>query len=209
MDCRMSGFPVHHQLPEFTQTYVHWVSDTIQPSHPLSFPSPPTFNLSQHQSLFKWVSPSHQVAKVLEFQLQPQSFQWTLRTDHLLDGLAGSPCSPRDCQESSPTPPFKSINSLVLSFLYSPTLTSIHNYRKNHTLTQWTFVGKVTSLLFNMLSRLVITSKSKCLLISWLQSPSAVILELHQNKVCHCFPIYFPWNDGAECHDLSFPNGEL
>ena len=68
------------KLLEFTQTHVHWVSDAIQPSHPLSAPSPPALNLSQHQRLFKWVSSSHQVAKVLEFQLQHQSFQWTLRT---------------------------------------------------------------------------------------------------------------------------------
>ena len=77
------GLPVHHQLPEFTQTHVHWVGDAIQPSHPLSSPSPPAFNLSQHQGLFKWVSSSHQVAKLLEFQLQHQSFQWTPRTDFL------------------------------------------------------------------------------------------------------------------------------
>ena len=77
------GLPVHHQLPEFTQTHVHWVGDAIQPSHPLSFPSPSTFNLSQHQGLFQWISSSHQVAKVLEFQFQHQSFQWTLRTDLL------------------------------------------------------------------------------------------------------------------------------
>ena len=81
MDCNMSGLPVHHQLLEFTQTHVHWVSDAIQPSHPLSYPSLPDFNLSQHQCLFKWVSSSHQVAKGLEFQLQHQSFQWTPRTD--------------------------------------------------------------------------------------------------------------------------------
>ena len=75
------GLPAHHQLPESTQTHVHCVSDAIQPSQPLSSPSPPTLNLSQHQVLFKWVSSSHQVAKVLEFQLQHQSTQWTLRTD--------------------------------------------------------------------------------------------------------------------------------
>ena len=75
-----AGLHVHHQLPEFTQTFVHWVSDAIQPSHPLSFPSNPTFNLSQHQGLFKWLSSSHQMAKVLEFQLQHQSFQWIFRT---------------------------------------------------------------------------------------------------------------------------------
>ena len=73
MDCSTPGLPVHHQLLEFTQTHVHWVSDAIQPSHPLSSPSPTAFNLSQHQDLFKWVSSLHQVAKVLEFQLQHQS----------------------------------------------------------------------------------------------------------------------------------------
>ena len=134
MNCSTPGLPVHHQLPESTQTHVHWVGDAIHPSHPLSYPSPPALNLSQHQGLFKWVSSSHQVAKVLEFQLQNQSFQWTPRTDVLQNGLVGSPCSPRDSQESSPTPQFKSINSLVLSFLYSPTLTSIHDHWKNHSL---------------------------------------------------------------------------
>ena len=83
MDCSMAGFPVHHQLPEPTQTHVHWVGDAIQPSHPLLSPSPPAFNLSQHQGLFKWVSSSHQVAKVLELQLWHQSFQWIFRTDFL------------------------------------------------------------------------------------------------------------------------------
>ena len=118
-----SGLPVHHQLPERTQTHVHWVSNAIQPSHPLSFPSHPAFNLSQYLGLFQWVSSSHQVAKVLEFQLQHQSFQWTPSTDFIWGGLVGSPCSPRDSQESSPTPQFKNIYSSVLSFLYSPTLT--------------------------------------------------------------------------------------
>ena len=83
MDCSMPGLPVHHQLPEFTQTHVHWVGDAIQPSHPLSSPSPPAFDLSQHEGLFQWVSSSQQVAKVLEFQLQHQPFQWTPRTDLL------------------------------------------------------------------------------------------------------------------------------
>ena len=81
MGYSMPGLPVHHQLPELTQTHVHWVSDAIQTSHPLLSPSPPTFNLSQHQGLFKWVSSSHHLAKVLEFQLQHQSFQWTPRID--------------------------------------------------------------------------------------------------------------------------------
>ena len=126
--------PVHHQLPEFTQTHVHRVSDAIQLSHPLSSPSPPAPNPSHHQGLFQWVNSLHEVAKVLEFQLQHQSFQWTLMTDFLLDGLVGSPCSPRDSQESSPTPQFKSIDSSALSFVHSPTLTSIHDHWKNHSL---------------------------------------------------------------------------
>ena len=82
MDCNAPGLPVHHQLPESTQTHVH-VGDAIQPSHPLSSPSPPALNLSQHQALFQWVSSLHQVAKVLEFQLQHQSFQWIFRIDLL------------------------------------------------------------------------------------------------------------------------------
>ena len=82
MDCNTSGFPVHHQLSEFTQTHVHSVSDAIEPSHPLSSPSP-TSNLSHHQGLFKWISSSHQVAKLLEFQLQHQPFQWIFRTAFL------------------------------------------------------------------------------------------------------------------------------
>ena len=108
MDCTTPGLPIHHQLQALTQTHIHHVSDTIQPSHPLSSPSPPAFNLSQHQGLFQWVGSLHQVAKVLELQLQHQSFQWIFRTDFLKDWLVGSPCSPRDSQESSPTPQFKS-----------------------------------------------------------------------------------------------------
>ena len=83
MNHSMPGLPVHHQLPESTQTHVHRVSDAIQPSHPLLSPFPPALNLSQHQGLFKWISSLHQVAKILEFQLQHQSFQWTPRTDLL------------------------------------------------------------------------------------------------------------------------------
>ena len=83
MDCSTPGFHVLHYLLELAQTHVHWVSDAIQPSHPLSSPSPPTFNLSQHQGLFQWVDPLHRVAKVLELQLQHHSFQRTFRVDFL------------------------------------------------------------------------------------------------------------------------------
>ena len=82
-DCSIPGFHLHHQLPELAQTHVHWVGDAIQPSHSLSFPSPPALNLSQHQGLFQGVSSLHLVAKVLELQLQHRSFKWLLRVDFL------------------------------------------------------------------------------------------------------------------------------
>ena len=132
MSQSIPGFHVHHQLLELAQTHVHLVGNAIQPSYTLSSPSPPTFNISQHQGLFQWVSSSQQGANTLEFQLQHQSFQWIFRTDFLQDGLVGSPCSPKDSQESCPTPQFKSINSLALIFLCSSTLISIHDYWKNH-----------------------------------------------------------------------------
>ena len=132
VDCSMPGFPVRHQLLEFAQCHIHSVSDAIQTSHPLSSPSPPAFNLSQHQGLFQWASSSHQVTKYWSFSFSIKSFQWIFSTDFLEDWLIWSPCSPRDSQESSSTPQFKSINSLALSFLNSPTLTSIHDYWKNH-----------------------------------------------------------------------------
>ena len=131
MNCSTPGLPVHHQLPEFTQTHVHPVGDTIQPSHPLSSPSPPAPNPSQHQSLFQWVSSLHEVAKVLEFQPQHHSFQRTPRTDLLwmdwLDLLAVQGTLNSLLQH-------KTINSSALSFLHSLTLTSIHDHWKNHSL---------------------------------------------------------------------------
>ena len=188
------GLTVHHQLPESTQTHVHQVSDAIQPSHPLSSPSPLAPNPSQHQGLFQWVNSSYEVAKVLEFQLQRQSFQWTPRTDLLQDGLVGSPCSPRDSQESSQHHSSKASIFWCSAFF---TVQLSHPYMttgKTIALTRQTFVGKVMSLLFNVLSRLVITflPRSRRLLISWLQSPSAVILEPPLQKKTwhffHCFP---------------------
>ena len=150
----------------------------------------------------------------MEFQLQHHSFQRNPRADLLQNGLVGSPCCPRDSQESSPPPQFKSVNSSVLSFLYSPTLTSIHDYWKTIALIRQTFVSKAMSLLFIMLSRLVIAflPRSKRLLILQLQSPSVVIIEPKRKKVSHafhCFPIYFPRSDGTRCYDLSFLNVEL
>ena len=163
------GLPVHHQLPELAQTHVHRVGDAIHPSHPLSSPSPPAPNPSQHQGLFQWVNSSHEVAKVLEFQLQHQSFQWTPRTEVLKDGLVGSPCSPRDSQKSLLQ--HHSSKASILRHSAFFTIQLSHPYMttgKTRPLTRWTFVGKVMSLHLNMLSRLVITSlpRSKHLLIS-------------------------------------------
>ena len=128
MDCSMPGFPVHHQLPESAQTHVRQVGDAIQPPHPLLSPSPPAFNLSPHHCFFQFFASDGQSigvsASASVLQMNIQDFLW--------NGLVGSPCSPRDSQESSPTPQFKSIKFSALSFLYSPTLTSIHEYWKNH-----------------------------------------------------------------------------
>ena len=135
MNCITPGFPVLCCLLEFAQTYFHWVGDVIQPSCPLLSFSPPALKLSQHQSLFQWVGPSHQVAKVLELQPQHLSFQCILKVDFLQDWLVWSPCCPRRSQESSPTPQFKTSSSLVLhllSWTISPTLISVHDYWKNH-----------------------------------------------------------------------------
>ena len=118
--------PCPSPSPGVAQIHIHWVGDAIQPSHPLSSPSPPTF------SLFQWVSSSHEVTKLLEFQLQHQCFQWIFRIDFLYDGLVGTPHNPRVSQESSPTPEFERINFSVLSFLYGPALTSVHDHWKNH-----------------------------------------------------------------------------
>ena len=109
-------------------------------------------------------------------------------------------------QESSPTPQFKSVNSSVLSFLYSPTLPSIHDHWKTIALTRWTFVGKVMSLLFNMLSRLVITflPRSKCVLISWLQSPLAVILEPRKIKSATVSTV-----SPSICHEVMGPDAMI
>ena len=147
MDCSMPGCPVHHQLLEFTQTHVHWVGDAIQPTHPLLSPSPPTFNLSQHQGLFKWVGSSHQVAKVLEFQLQHQSFQWILRTDSLrmdwLDLLAVQRTLKSLLQHHSSKASVLQRSAFFIVWLSHPYMT----IGKTLTLIRWPFVGKVISLL--------------------------------------------------------------
>ena len=178
MDYSTPGFPIHHQLPKLTQTHVHRASDVIQPSHSLSAPFPPAPNLAQHQGLFRWASLSHQVAKVLQFQLQhPMNIQ-----DWFPLGWTGwSPCSPRDSQGSSSTPQFKSISSLALSFLYGPALTSIHDYCKNHSFDKTDLCQQSNVPAFQY-AGIAFLPRSNCLLISWLQSPSAVILEKSSYK---------------------------
>ena len=179
MNHSMPGLPVHHQLPEFTQTHVHQVRDAIQPSHPLSFPSPPAPNPSQHQGLFQWINSSHEVAKVLEFQLQYQSFQRTPRLISFrmawLDLLAAQGTLKSLLQHHSSKASILRRSAFFTVQLSHPHMTT----GKTIALTRRTFVSKVMSLHFNMPSRLAINflPRSKCLLISWLQSPSAVILE--------------------------------
>ena len=156
MNCSTPGLPIHHQRLKSTQTHVHWVGDTIQPSYPLLFPSPPALNLSQHQGLFQWVSSLHQVAKVLDFQLQHQSFQWTpelisFRMD-CLDVRAVQGTLKSLLQHHSSKASILWCSALFIVQLSHPYMTT----GKTIALTRWIFVGKVMSLLFNMLSRLVI-----------------------------------------------------
>ena len=173
MDCSSPGLPVPYHLLELAQTHVHQFSDAIQPSHPLSFPSPPAFNVSQHQGLFKWVSSLHQVAK------------------------------------------FKSINSSMLIFLYSPTLTSIHDCWKNHSFDYIDLCRQSNVSPFKMLSRFVIAF----LLFKSVFLKGVSVFYFHdcshphsdfaapKNKVSHCFhcfSIYLPWSDGTGCHELHF-----
>ena len=179
MDCSTPGLPVHHQLPEPAQTHVHPVSDATQPSHPLLSPSPPAFSLSQYQGLFKWVSSLRQVAKhwSFSFSISPSNEYSGLISFRIdwLDLLAVQGTLKSLLQHYSSKASILQCSAFFivqLSHLYMTT-------GKTITFTRWTFVGKVMSLLFNMLSRFVIAflSRSKCLFISWLQSPSAVILE--------------------------------
>ena len=147
------------------------ISTSVVPfsSCPQSFPASESFPMSQ---LFAWGGQSTGVS-ALASALTKNTQDWSPS-----EWTGWISLQSKDSQESSPTPQFKSINSSVLSFLHSPTVTSIHDHRKTIVLTRWTLVSKVMSLLLNMLSRLVITflPRSKCVFISWLQSPSAVIL---------------------------------
>ena len=146
MDCSTPGLPVHHQLLEFTQTHVHWVGDAIQPSHPLLSPSPPTFNLSQHQSLFKWVSSFHQVAKVLEFHfnISPSNEHLGLISFRMdsLDLLAVQGTLKSLLQHHSSKASILWRSAFFIIQFSHPHMTT----GKTIALIRWTFVNKVMSL---------------------------------------------------------------
>ena len=169
MNCSTPGLPVHHQLPEFTQIHVHRVSDAIQPSHPRSSPSPPAPNPSQHQRLFQWVNSSHEVAKSFSFSIIPSKEIPGLISFRMdwMDVLAVQGTLKSLLQHHSSKASVLQRSAFFIVQLSHPYMTT----GKTMALTRLTFVDKVMSLLFNMLSRLVITflSRSKRLLISWLQ----------------------------------------
>ena len=200
------GLPVHHQLPEFTQTQVHWVGDAIQPSHPLLSPSPPVLNLSQHQVFsnesalcIRWpkywsfsvnISPSNEHPGLISFRMD-----W-------LDLLAVQGTLKSLLQHHSLKASILQCLDFFIVQLSHPHMTT----GKTIALTRRTFVGKVMSLLFNTLSRLVITSlpRNKCLLISWLQSPSAVILEPRKIKSATVSTV-----PPSICHEVMGPDATI
>ena len=194
MHCSTPGFPVHHQFPELVQTHAHGVSDAIQTSHPLLSPSAPAFNLSQHQGLFQRVNFSHEVAKVLEFQLSiiPSKEHPGLISFRMdwLDLLAVQETLKSLLQHHSSKASILWRSAFFTVQLSRPYMTT----RKTIALTRWTFVGQVMSLLWNMLSSLVLTflPRSKRLLISWLHSPSSACFFSatggHSEKAAICKP---------------------
>ena len=215
MDCSMPGLPVHQQLSEFTQTYVHWVGDAIQPSYPLSsplllpsiFPSIRGFS-NESVLCIRWreywsfsfsISPSNEYSGLISF-----SVDW-------LDLLAVQGTLKSLLQYHSSKASVLRHSAFFIVQLSYPYMTT----GKSIALTRQTFVGKVMSLLFNTLSKLVITflPRSKRLLISWLATITIFSdFVAQKNKVWHCFhyfPIYFPWSGGIRCHDLSFLNVEF
>ena len=192
----MPGYLVNYELKELTQTHVHGVGDAIQPSHPLSSPSLLAFNLSQHQGLFKsqLFASGGQSVGVSSFSISPfnDSGLISFRMDRLYIFTVHGTLKTLLHHHSSKAAILR-LSAFFIVQLSHPYMTT----GKTIALTRQTFVCKVMSLLFNMLSRLVITllPRSKGLLISWLQPPSAVSLESPQNKVSHCFhcfPIYLP-----------------
>ena len=165
MYCSTLGFPVLYISQSLLKLMSIELDDAIQTFHSLLSTFPPAFNLSHHQGLFQWIGSLHQVVIVLE--LQHQSFQWIFRVNFLYNWLVWFPCSPRDSQESSTAPQFKSIISSVLSLCDCPTLTSIHDYWKNHSQTTQTVVGKVISLVFKKIKSVTIPTFPHLFAMRW------------------------------------------
>ena len=163
---------------------------------------PPSIRVFSNESIIRISLPEYWS---FSFNISPSN-EYSGLISFRMDWLDLPPCSPRDSQQSSPTPQLKSTNSLVLSFLYGPILTFIHDYWKNQTLTIWTSVDKVMSLLFNMLSRLVIAflPRGKCLLTSCLQSPSAVVLEPPKRK-----SVTVSMVSPSICHEVMGPDAMI
>ena len=216
MDCSMPDFLVLHHLPEFAQTQVHWVTDAIQPSHPLPSLFPTVFNLPHHQGLFQWFSSSHQVVKVLELQLQPQFelkfHDWGFNFSHSREYSGFISFRINWLGLLAVQGILKSLlqhHSLKVSILWCSSFFIVqpsHPYMttgKTVILTRQTFVSKGMSLLFDMLSRLVIAFllRSKCHLVSWLQSPSAVLLEPKKIKYVIVSP--------SICHEVMRPDAVI
>ena len=211
MDCSTPGFPAHHHLLELPQTHVHWIGDANQPPHFLSSPSPPAFNLSQHQSIFQWAGSSHQVTKVLELHISPSNVYSVLISFGIdwfyllaIQGTLKSLLHHHSWKAS-----ILQCSAFFIVHLSHPYMTT----RKIIALTIWTFVRKQMSLIFNTLSRFVkaFFPRSKRLLISWLQSPSSVILDPKKSNLSLFYfsPFYLLWHDGTRYHDLTFLNVEF
>jgi len=148
MYCCTETFPVHHQLPESTQTHVHWVNDAIQPPHPLLSPSSPTFNPSQHQGLFIWVSSLASGGQSIGVSASASVLPMNTEDGFPL-GWTGWICLKSKGLSRAFSNTTVQKHQLFSTQLYSPTLTSIHDYwKKTLALSRWTFVGKVMSLLF-------------------------------------------------------------
>ena len=205
MNCSTPGFPLHYRLSELAQTHVHLVGDPSSHlilCHPLLWPSVfPSIRVFSNESVLHirgpkyWsfsfsISPSSEYSGLISFRIDRLGLLAVQGTLKIL------------LQHHSWKASILRCSAFFIVQLSHPYMTT----GKTTALTRWTFVGKLTCVLFNMLSRLVMTflPRSKHLLISWLQSPSAVILKLPQNNVCHCFPTYLPWSDGTSCHDLNF-----
>ena len=208
MECSMQGLPVPHHLPEFAKVHIHCIGDAIQSSHPLTPSSPSALNLAQHQGLFLWVNCLPQVTKILELQLQHQSFQWGFRVNFLSDWLVWSPCWPRDSKELSPAPQFKGINSLALHPLYGPAITTVHDHWEGHNLdyTDLCWQSDVSAFQHSFYVCHSFPVKEQASSDFMAAVPIHSDFRGQDEEICHyfhLFPFYLPWSNGGGSHDLS------